>query len=275
MSGASESVGEARQARLDDCRERLRGLGGAVVAISGGVDSSLLLALAVEALGARNVLAAHATGPIFAKREDDQARGLARHLGVELVEIEAAPLDDAAFAANPPDRCYHCKRAIFGRLKALAAERGLAAVLSGANADDPGDHRPGLRAESELGIRQPLREAGLTKADIRAAAGALGLPTRDAPSSACLASRIPYGEPITAGKLARIEQAEEALHAMGFGQCRVRDHGAVARIELLSDDMPEGVRQRERIVGAVKAAGYAYVALDLAGFRSGSMNEVL
>jgi uncharacterized protein len=239
------------------------------------VDSSLLVALSAEAVGKDKVLAAHAHGPIFPRREDLAAREVARRLGVEIVQVEVSPLADAAFVHNPPDRCYHCKKAIFSGLKKLAAERGLAAVASGANVDDRGDYRPGMTAERELGIRQPLLEAGLSKADIRAASRAMGLPTWDAPSSACLASRVPYGEPITLEKVARIDRGEEFLHAMGFRQCRLRDHGAVARIELPPAELPAALARKDEIVPAFKALGYQYVTLDLQGFRSGSMNETL
>jgi len=275
MSSTGITIAPELSRRLDRCRDILREVGSVVVAISGGVDSSFLVALAAETLGAKKVLAAHARGPVYPRREDLSAQDVARRLGVEIVQVEVLHLDDPAFVPNPPDRCYHCKQAIFSRLKALAAERGLAAVASGANSDDRGDYRPGLSAERELGVRQPLLEAGLTKADIRAASRAMGLPTWDAPSSACLASRVPYGETITLERLTRIERAEDALHAMGFRQCRLRDHGTVARIELPEDDLAAALARRDELVAAVKSLGYQYVALDLQGFRSGSMNETL
>ena len=261
--------------KIDACREIIRQCRSVLVAFSAGVDSTFLLALSAETLGADHVLAAMGVSEIFPHRDLTAGRELARLLGVELVEVRVDHLAEATFTSNPPQRCYHCKAAMIGHLRHLAERRGLAEVLTGANADDTGDHRPGLRAGTELGVVRPLLQAGLTKQDIRTASRAMGLDTWDKPSMACLASRIPYGQPITSEKLRRIERAEEVLAEMGYRQYRVRDHEAVARIELPPADLPRAIRDRDAIAAALRALGYTFVALDLEGYRSGSLNETL
>lgn len=263
----------AVQGKLDRCREILRQLQRVIVAFSGGVDSSFLLAISVETLGAENVLAAMAVSTIFPQCERKTAHDVAAVVGVELREFETPQLADANFTANPTDRCYYCKAMLLSRLKKLADEAGFAAVLTGSNADDENDYRPGRRAEKQLGIRCPLEEAGLTKNDIRAAARAIGLPNWNSPAAPCLATRIPYGREITVEKLARIEAAEQVLLSLGFGQCRVRDHDAIARVEVPADLIEKASALRGRITVPLKTLGYTYVTLDLEGFRSGSMNE--
>ncbi len=261
--------------KLAACLDAIRQMRRVVVAFSAGVDSTLLLALAVEALGPADVLAAVGVSASLPTAERQAAREIAKHLGAELVEVTTEELDDPRYAANPAERCYFCKQNLFGRLGKLAKARGFETILSGANADDTGDFRPGMRAGKELGVRSPLMEAGLTKADIRQLSRQMNLPTWDKPAMACLASRVPYGQAITAERLGRIEQAELALRTLGFRQVRVRDHDRVARIEVPTDDLPRLLELRVQVAWAMKQAGYAYATMDLLGFRSGSGNEVL
>lgn len=264
------------EAKLEHLRAALREIGSAAVAFSSGVDSTFLLRVAHEELGER-IVAVTARSRSFPMRELDEATAFCRAEGVRHEIIASEELDIPGFADNPPDRCYHCKRELFGKLLAFARENGLAAVLEGSNLDDDGDYRPGRRAIRELGIVSPLHEAGLTKAEIRALSREMGLPTSDKPSFACLASRFPYGERITAAALERVEKAEQWLFDSGLGltQLRVRSHGDLARIEVPPDDIPRLATRAAEIGAAFKNIGFAYVALDLRGYRTGSMNEVL
>lgn len=246
----------------------------AVVAFSGGVDSSLVLAAAVRALGVDRVTAATATSPTYPDEELAAARDVAASLGVKHVVVQTREFDDPRFVENSRERCYSCKSGLLDTLGQVAAAQGGATVVDGANADDIGDHRPGLRAAAERGVLQPLLAAQIGKAEVRRLARNLGLPTCDAPQQACLASRVPYGEPITAEKLAAVAAAEKSLRTLGFRQCRVRHHGSVARLEVERDELSRALSLRDEISQAVHAAGFAYVALDVDGFRTGSMNEV-
>jgi uncharacterized protein len=268
-----EPTAERKYARLV---ESLRGLRGAVVAFSGGVDSALLLRAAKDALADR-VLAVTARSPTYTPGEERCARDVAAAIGARHEVIETDELADPEFRSNPPTRCFACKRELFAKLRALADGAGGWEVLEGANADDARDFRPGRRAAQEAHVRTPLADAGLGKDEIRTLARARGLPNWDAPAQACLASRLPYGEEITTERLARIARAEAALHAHGFAVARVRDHGTVARIEVAAADVPRLLDDalRAAVVREVKAVGYAYVALDLEGYRTGAMNEVL
>jgi uncharacterized protein len=245
------------------------------VAFSGGVDSALLLAMAVETLDRENVLAVTAVGLLHPEHETEAARRLALDLELEFVELDLRNLDDPRILRNGPDRCYWCKKHVFTLVRQTAERRGISVVASGSNADDTADYRPGRKAEDELGILRPFLEAGLSKEEIRTISRDMNLPTAEKPSAACLASRVPYGRALSAELLGRIEQAENALHGMGFAQCRLRDHDTVARIELPVSDLSRALELRAAIVAAVRDAGYAYVALDLEGFRSGAMNETL
>ncbi|MDX9866655.1 MAG: ATP-dependent sacrificial sulfur transferase LarE [Kiritimatiellia bacterium] len=255
----------------------LRGYGRVAVGFSGGVDSTLLLRVARDVLGPEAVLAVIADTPSLPRNEFAAARALADAMGVAFVVIDPAELDDPRYAENSADRCYYCKKHLFARIAALASEQGYTAVLDGNNADDAGDYRPGRRAAAELGVKSPLAEAGLTKEEVRALSRRLDLPTAEKPAMACLASRIPYGSPVTAEALGRVERAEEALKAAGFEVCRVRHHGEVARIEVAASALPRLLEEplREAVVAGVKAAGFRYVTLDLQGYRMGSLNASL
>ncbi len=244
------------------------------VAYSGGVDSSLLLKVAHDCLGNRAV-AVTAVSPSLPAGELAEAQEIARTIGARHVLLTSHETEDERYLANSPNRCYFCKREVYAELSEFARRAGLHAIVDGTNADDATDHRPGRQAAQEHGVRSPLLEAGLTKAEIRQLARQMGLPNWDKPAAACLSSRIPYGTPITLDMLSQVERAEQALKQLGVRQVRVRHHGQVARIEVDPADFPTLLAQRESIVRQLEDIGFAYIALDLVGFRSGSLNKGL
>ena len=253
---------------------RLRGLGSALVAYSGGVDSALLLALAVDALGDKAV-AFTALSPAVAPDELEGARAVARMLGARHVEKRSGELEDPRYAKNPVNRCYFCKTELYSLAEAEARALGLSWVVSGTNADELEDYRPGLKAADEHCVVQPLAEAGLTKAEIRALSRERGLPTWDKPQQPCLSSRIPYGTEVTAERLDQLARSEMALRALGLREFRVRYHGDIARIEVGEGELEVLLRVRAEAAQALKAAGFKFVSLDLEPFRSGRLNEAV
>lgn len=261
-------------ARLDLLRGELRRLGRVVVAFSGGADSAFLAWVAHHTLGADRVLAVTAVSPSLPPEEEDDCRALAAEWGLRWRAVHTDELANPAYAANDGDRCYHCKVALMDVTAPIAAAEGAIVVL-GVNRDDLGDHRPGQEAAREGGALFPLVAAGFTKADVRAWSQRLGLRTWDKPAAACLASRVPYGTPVTLSVLAEVAAAESALRRLGFRQLRVRHYGDLARIEVDVDDIAAVVARRTDVVAAVRAAGYRYVTLDLEGFRSGNLNAGL
>lgn len=261
-----------QSARLEVLRAELRRLGEIVVAYSGGVDSSVLLAVAAEQLGDRAV-AVTGVSASLAPDELEEARSLAERLGARLVELDTHELEDPRYVRNAPDRCYFCKSELFDRVLAWARDNGLANVADGLNADDDPTDRPGVRAADERGVLSPLRDAGLAKADVRAVARALNLPVADKPAAPCLASRIPHGTAVTAERLEAVGRAERGIRALGFRELRVRHHGPLARIEVPVGDVDRVLALRSDVVAACRDAGFRFVTVDLDGLRTGGASR--
>jgi len=270
------NISEETQKKYEGLKAVLQQMGSALVAFSGGVDSTFLVKVAQDVLG-NQIFAVIASSESYPESETQEAIELAKKLDIPHMVIRTRELDNPYFSNNPPDRCYHCKTELFSRLKEIAAEKGFSFVLDGSNFDDMGDYRPGLQACEELGIRSPLKEVGLGKEEIRELSRQMNLPTWNKPSLACLASRFPYNSEIDKASLEQVAKAEEYLWSMDFSQVRVRHHDQIARVEVDS----EGVQRlldpnlRKKIVENLKRVGYTYVTLDLAGYRTGSMNEPL
>jgi len=265
-------MADAIDRKTDELRAILRGLGSVVVAFSGGADSALVLAAAHDALGARAV-GVIGVSPSLAADEVADAERVAADVGARLVRMATQETEDPRYLANAPDRCYFCKSELYSKLADFAAQSGFAHVVDGLNADDDPSDRPGVRAAVERGVRSPLREAGMTKADVREASRRRGLVTADKPAAPCLSSRIPHGTPVTLERLAAVGAAERALKAMGFRELRVRHHGAVARIEVPPSEFDRALELRRAIADAVRAAGFRFATLDLDGLRTGGADR--
>ncbi|HEX6543330.1 MAG TPA: ATP-dependent sacrificial sulfur transferase LarE [Ktedonobacterales bacterium] len=275
-TASARRLNPALREKYDALSAILRDMGTVLVAYSGGVDSALLLKVATETLGERAV-GALAASPAYDAGETTEAVAVAERMGARVEVVETHEMDDPRYTANNADRCYFCKAELFDHLEPLARRLGLAHIVYGMNRDDHGDWRPGQRAAREHGVRAPLDEAGLSKADIRALAHYLDVPVWEKPAEACYSSRIPYGTPVTVEALRQIGRAERALRALGFRRVRVRHHETIARIELDPTDFPRLLDgdMRARVIAAVREAGYPYVTLDLQGYRTGSLNEAL
>jgi uncharacterized protein len=252
----------------------LSGMGSVAVALSGGVDSGLVAKVAHDCLG-EAAIAVTAVSPSLAAEERDAVASLVERIGIRHVFLDSYETEDPRYQANAPDRCYFCKTNVYDVLTGYAEGEGFRVLVDGTNADDVGDHRPGRRAAREQGVRSPLQEAAITKAEVRAMARELALPIWDKPAAACLASRIPYGARVTDAKLSQVERAEAVLRELGIRQLRVRHHDKVARLEVELDAIATVMKHRGEITEQLKRVGFVYVTLDLDGFRSGSMNEVL
>lgn len=275
LPAADSSLSSATQIKYEQLRRILTEQQKALVAFSGGVDSTLVAKVAVDALGSERTLAVLAVSPSLAEEERRDALALANEIGLPCVVIETQEVDDPEYAANPINRCYFCKTHVYAALARVASEQGFDVIVDGFNADDSGEFRPGRKAGRELGVRSPLAEVGLGKEEIRELARHLGLSNWAKPPMACLSSRVEYGISITRDVLSQVDRAEAAVRQLGFADLRVRHHDKLARVEVDPQMINRAIAQRDEIIAAVKAVGYTYVTIDLEGLRHGSMNEGL
>lgn len=263
--------------KLTNLKQNIKKYNKVMVAFSGGVDSTFLLAVCAETLGKDNVAAATASSETYIESELTSAKAIAQRIGVQYVIIETEELSDPIFSSNPKDRCYYCKKSFYSKLVAVSQNMSIGIIFDGSNVDDVSDYRPGLTASQEMGIISPLMEEGFTKDDIRLLSKEMGLPTWNKPANPCLASRIPYGDPITKEKLKAIAEAEKFIRQMGFETLRVRHHGSLARIEIPSGDLSRFMEQgiREQVNRHLKSLGFVWVAVDIEGYRTGSLNGAI